>query len=188
MKAFCTLIEGAGFHPQSNGQSEQANQDLETTLRCLVPANPTTLSQQLVWVEYACNTLPCSATGLSPFECSLRYQPPLFPEQEEEVSLPCSATGFSPIECLLGYQPPLFPEQEEEVSLPSAQMFIRCCLRTWKRARVELLKTTSGYRRQADRHWTSASCYRLSQRIWLSTRDLPLRVDSGKLPPPFHRP
>jgi hypothetical protein len=27
----------------------------------------------------ASNTLPCSATGLSPFECSSRYQPPLLP-------------------------------------------------------------------------------------------------------------
>ena len=88
---FYTLIGSAssmssGFHPQSNGQSERANQDLETTLRCLVSANPTTWSQQLVWVEYTRNTLPCSATGLSPFECSLGYQPPLFPEQE--VSIP----------------------------------------------------------------------------------------------------
>ncbi|KAM9442925.1 calpain-2 catalytic subunit-like [Salvelinus alpinus] len=74
--------------------SEQANQDLETTLRCLVSANPTTWSQQLVWVEYACNTLPCSATGLLPFEGSLGYQSPLFPEQED-VSLP-SAQMFVP--------------------------------------------------------------------------------------------
>jgi transposase InsO family protein len=55
-KAFCTLIGSSpslssGFHPQSIGQSERANQDLKTTLRCLVSTNPTTWSQQLVWVE-----------------------------------------------------------------------------------------------------------------------------------------
>ena len=75
-KVFCTLIGSSaslssGFHPQSNCQSERANQNLETTLRFLVSANPTTWSQQLVWVEYARNTLPCSATGLSPLECCL---------------------------------------------------------------------------------------------------------------------
>ena len=50
---------------------------------CLVSANPTTWSQQLGWVEYTRNTLPCSAMGLLPFECSLGFQAPLFPEQEE---------------------------------------------------------------------------------------------------------
>jgi hypothetical protein len=104
-KAFCTLIGlsaslSSRFHPQSNGQSKQANQDLEATLRCLVSANPTTWSQQLVWVEYAHNTLPYSAMGLSPFECSL------------------------------GFQPPLFPEQKEEVGILSAQMFVRRCHHT----------------------------------------------------------
>lgn len=82
-KAFCTFIRSSaslfsGFHSQSNDQSERANQDLETTLCCLVSANPTTWSQQLVGVEYACNTPPCSATGLFPFECSLGYQPPVY--------------------------------------------------------------------------------------------------------------
>jgi hypothetical protein len=117
---FCTLIGlsaslSSGFHPQSTGQAERANQDLETSLRCLVSANPT-WSQQLVWVEYALNTLPCFATGLSPFECSL------------------------------GCQLPLFPEQEEEVGIPSAQMFFCHCRCTWRRARLALFKTTSRYR------------------------------------------
>ena len=57
-KVFFTLIGlsaslSSGFPPQSNGQSERANQDLEMTLRYLVSSNPTTWSQQLGWVEYA---------------------------------------------------------------------------------------------------------------------------------------
>ena len=44
-KVFCTLIGSSaslssGYHSQSNGQSERANQDLETTLCCLVSAEP----------------------------------------------------------------------------------------------------------------------------------------------------
>jgi hypothetical protein len=67
-KAFCigsSASLSSEFHPQSsNGQSERANQDLETSMRCLVSANPTIWSQQLVWVEH---TLPCSSKALSPF-------------------------------------------------------------------------------------------------------------------------
>jgi hypothetical protein len=60
---------------------------METTLCCFVASNPTTWSQQPVWVEYARNTLPSSVTGLSPFEYSMRYQALLFPEQEVEVNI-----------------------------------------------------------------------------------------------------
>ncbi|XP_045926829.1 uncharacterized protein LOC123984150 isoform X1 [Micropterus dolomieu] len=81
--------------------SERANQKMESGLCCLVSTNPTTWSSQLPWVEYTHNTLPTSATGLSPFQC------------------------------LYGYQPPLFPAQERDVSVPSVQAHIRRCHRTW---------------------------------------------------------
>ncbi|XP_032887666.1 ELMO domain-containing protein 2 [Amblyraja radiata] len=44
----------------------------------------------MVWIQYAHNSLPNSATGLSPFHCSLGYQPPLFSDQEEESPFPLS--------------------------------------------------------------------------------------------------
>nr|XP_029477212.1 metabotropic glutamate receptor 4-like [Oncorhynchus nerka] len=67
--------------------------------------------------------------------------------------------GLSPFECSLGY------EQEEEVSTPSGQIFVRRCRRICRRARSALLKTTSRYRQQADRHRTLAPRYRLGQKI-----------------------
>ncbi|KAG1944952.1 retrotransposable element [Pimephales promelas] len=114
-REFCKLLGAtvslsSGFHPQSNGQTERANQDLERTLRCLVSKNPSSWSQQLSMVEYAHNTLPVSSTGLSPFECSV------------------------------GYQPPIFPSLESEVAVPSAHAFIQRCHRTSTRARETLLQ------------------------------------------------
>ena len=94
-KAFCkamgaTASLSSGYHPQTNGQTERTNQDLEAALRCMAEANPTTWSSHLTWVEYSHNSLVSSATGVSPFEASLGYQPPLFPAQP-------TVTGTQPL-------------------------------------------------------------------------------------------
>jgi hypothetical protein len=62
-KAFCSLLGApvslsSGFHPQSNGHTERANQELEKFLRCFVSIQGSNWSKFLVWVEYAHNTLP----------------------------------------------------------------------------------------------------------------------------------
>ena len=109
-REFCRLIGAtasltSGYHPEANGQTERLNQQLETGLRCVVFQNPSTWSKHLVWVEYAHN------------------------------SLPTSDTGFSPFHCVYGYQPPVFPDNELEVSVPSAHAMIRRCRRIWMPAR-----------------------------------------------------
>lgn len=92
-RAFCQALGASvslssGFHPQTNGQCERANQDPEAALRCVTAQDPTSWSSHLTWVEYAHNCLSSAATGLSPFEVSLGYQPPLFPIQGTELAVP----------------------------------------------------------------------------------------------------
>ena len=113
-REFCRLIGAkdsltSGYHPEANGQTERLNQQLETGLQCVVYQNPLTWSKYLVWVRYAHNSLPTSATGLSPFHCAL------------------------------GYQPPLFPDNEMEVLVPSAHAMVRCCQCIWAAARQVLI-------------------------------------------------
>ncbi len=125
-KEFCRQIGASaslssGFHPQTNGQCERANQDLERMLRCLTSNNPSSWCQQLSWIEYARNSLPVAASGMSPFECSV------------------------------GYKPPLFPSQEPDAAVPSALAFVQRCRRTWERVREILLRTAGRTKAAADR-------------------------------------
>ncbi len=162
-REFCRLLGASvslssGFHPQSNGQTERANQDLERVLRCLVSQNPSSWSLQLSWVEYAHNSLPVSTTGLSPFECSL------------------------------GYQPPIFPSLETEVAVPSAHAFLQRCYRTWRKARGTLLQVRSRTKAKADRHRSEPPVYVVGQKVWLSSRNIPLLTVCNKLAPKFIGP
>ncbi len=92
-KEFCHQIQASpalssGFHPQTNGQAERTNQILGRMLRSLTSRTRASWCDQLAWAEYAHNSIPSSATGLSPFECCLGYQPPLFASQESQSSIP----------------------------------------------------------------------------------------------------
>uniref|UniRef100_A0A3Q3B5M5 Gypsy retrotransposon integrase-like protein 1 n=1 Tax=Kryptolebias marmoratus TaxID=37003 RepID=A0A3Q3B5M5_KRYMA len=115
-KAFCNALGAqvslsSCYHPQSNGQTERCNQELEAALRCVINNNPSSWCKHLPLIEYANNGHTSAATGFSPFESSL------------------------------GYNPPLFPDQETEILVPSVQAHIKRCQRIWRQTRAALLRT-----------------------------------------------
>ncbi|KAG1928308.1 retrotransposable element [Pimephales promelas] len=162
-KEFCRLIGAtaslsSGYHPQTNGQAERANQSIARILRSLASRNPASWSEQLPWAEYAYNSHPSSATGLSPFHGCL------------------------------GYQPPLFSSQEAESRCPSVQGFIARCRRTWRRVKSALCRTRRRMRTAANKRRVRSPRYIRGQRVWLSTANLPLQSESRKLAPRFIGP
>ena len=162
-RAFCkglgaSVSLSSGYHPQTNGQAERANQALEATLRCFTKGHPSTWSTYLPWVEYAHNTLVSSATGMSPFQCSL------------------------------GYQPPLFSAQEPEVAVPSTRAHLRRCQRVWKTARSSLLRARDRAERTANRRRIPAPPYRPGQRVMLLAKNVPLPSTNRKLAPRYVGP
>ena len=165
-KVWQTFCEGigatvsltSGYHPQSNGQAERANQSMEDTLRCYCAKNPTAWSQYLPWVEYAHNTLISSSSGLSPFQASL------------------------------GYQPPVFASQEQEAAVPSTNAHLRRCRRIWRQTRSALLRSRGRTIRQANRHRVPAPKYLVGQEVMLKAKNVPIPGTSKKLAPRFIGP
>lgn len=56
------------FYPETNGQTDGCNQEMETGLRCITSQNPSSWSRYLLQIEYGDNSLPIVSTGVSHFQ------------------------------------------------------------------------------------------------------------------------
>ncbi|MCO5563698.1 hypothetical protein L7F22_017345 [Adiantum nelumboides] len=63
-----TLKFSSSFHPQTDGQSEEANSFVQDLLKCYVSEHKATWEHYLLSVEYAYNNIVHTSTGKAPFE------------------------------------------------------------------------------------------------------------------------
>ncbi len=148
----------SGFHPQSNGQTERLNQEVIQFLRSYCQQQPIEWSRYLFWAEYVQNSLVKPDTGITPFKC------------------------------VLGFQPPLFPWSGEPTDLPSVTEWLQISKGVWDRAHTHLLHAVRRQEQQTNRHRRPAPEYTPGQWVWLSTRDLRLRLPCRKLIPRYVGP
>ncbi len=159
-KSFCQELNfnvslTSGYHPQSNGQVERLNQELTRFLRSYCHRNQSDWSRFLFWAEYAQNSLHKPATGIPPFQCTL------------------------------GFQPPLFPWSGEPSELPAVNSWLQRSEATWNEAHTHLQRAVRRSSDQANHHWLINPDYQPGQWVWLSTRDLCLRLPCKKLSPRY---
>ena len=120
-------------------------------LRCVTGSSQTSWSDFIPWIEYAHNSLVCSATAKSPFEC------------------------------ILGYQPPLFPSQEQNLPVPLFQSHLAHCRRIWMETRAALLGTVERNKQYANQHRSQEPTYAIGQKVWLASTNIPLSLRSWHL-------
>ncbi|KAK3506361.1 hypothetical protein QTP70_031351 [Hemibagrus guttatus] len=88
----------------------------------------------------------------------------------------------------LGIGSPLFPWSGEPSSVPAVEEWYRRSQEVWERAHVRLQRAVRRQRIQADRHRCPHPAYQVGQMVWLSTRNLRLKLPCRKLSPNFIGP
>ncbi|KAI2655672.1 Transposon Tf2-9 polyprotein [Labeo rohita] len=86
------------------------------------------------------------------------------------------------------FQPPLFPWSGEPSELPSVNDWLQRSEETWNMAHVHLQRAIRRAQEQADRHRRPHPAYTPGQWVWLSSRDLRLRLPCRKLSPRYVGP
>ncbi len=133
-------------------------QELGHYLRSYCSNDQHSWSRFLPWAEYAQNSLRQSTTSLTPFQF------------------------------ILGYQPPLFSWTEEPSEVPAVDYWFRESERVWDSAHIHLQRAVRRHKFFADVRQSDPPPFQPGDRVWLSTRDLRLRLPCKKLSPHYIGP
>ena len=82
------LTLSTAYHPQTDGETEWVNQEIETYLRIFCGSKPTTWAESITHAEFAHNHRPHSITGKSPFFLMMGYEPIALPTILPSTSVP----------------------------------------------------------------------------------------------------
>jgi RNase H-like domain found in reverse transcriptase/Integrase zinc binding domain len=85
-----SLAPSTAYHPQTDGQTEQLNQELETYLRMYCQNNPSEWAEHIPMAEFVHNHRRHSAKDASPFFIMMGYEPKALPHLLPESNVPAA--------------------------------------------------------------------------------------------------
>ena len=155
-KDFClalgiTVNLSSAFHPQSNGQTERTNQTLEQYLLCFITHLQDDWLDHLPTAEFSYNNAEHSSTHYSPFYANTGLHPAFIPRLPITSTLPAVAERLANLQ-----------EAQENIS-------------------NNLLEAQRRFKRATDKRRRPAPDFQIGDQVWLSTRNLRLKVPAQKL-------
>ena len=146
------------FHPETDGQSEIVNQEMERHLLTFVNYQQDYWSEKLAMAEFAANNNESSSTKLSPFFASKGLHPRM---SFDIVDLSNANT-------------------RERIHKQKALDISGNIETTWEFARKTIASAQKIQSKQIDKHWKNIS-YNVRNKFWLSTRNITTDQPSKKL-------
>ncbi|CAJ0937392.1 unnamed protein product [Ranitomeya imitator] len=162
-RELCRLLSielnlSSAYHPETNGLVERTNQTLVTYLRHFVSARQDDWASLLPWAEFALNNAVADSTGQTPF--LLNYgQHPRVP-----VPMPVSSTD----------------SRVADWAVEARDI--------WDRTQDAIRASKERMRVSADTHRRPAPVFAPGDLVWLSARNIRLRVESTKFAPRYIGP
>ncbi|SJL08520.1 uncharacterized protein ARMOST_11884 [Armillaria ostoyae] len=148
-----TQNASTAFHPQTDGQTERVNQEVEKYLRIFINYHQTDWADWLPLAEFAHNNRAHSATGKSPFMILYGRNPRIIPDS------------------------PRTPNSK----VPAASDFSKAIAKIHKETETALEEATGRMKPQYDKHKRPAREYHVGDKVWLDAMNLHLPRPKKKL-------
>lgn len=162
----CKLLKikpklSTAFHPETDGQTENANKDMERYLRSYVNYLQDDWLEWLPSAEFAANNTESSAINTSPFFANYGFHPRMSFDFEPDNLAP--GTPHNMI-------------QREKATVMATKM-----KEVWDFLQEELTVTQARMEDQANAHRIPAPRYETGDKVWLSTKNIRTKRPSRKL-------
>ncbi|SJL08498.1 uncharacterized protein ARMOST_11862 [Armillaria ostoyae] len=148
-----TQNASTAFHPQTDGQTERVNQEVEKYLRIFINYHQTDWADWLPLAEFAHNNRAHSATGKSPFMILYGRNPRIIPDS------------------------PRTPNSK----VPAASDFSKAIAKIHKETETALEEAAGRMKSQYDKHKRPAREYHVGDKVWLDATNLHLPRPKKKL-------